>query len=165
MPGGLAHRILGRHSLAHAVVQIRVRLQIGKSLMAASDDPLFLGLRGPSGREFRLDLQKGRSRRRGHDDVYVLGSPEDPDTNIRHPEFNDPTAPVLDVDSIFSLYLRKGFEPIPNARGRRSCPHANRRRGSGVAPGGLPARRARLSSRGRSPIRGHPRWQPARRSG
>ena len=37
----------------HPVSQINVRLLVGASLLSASDDPLYLGLRGPGGREFR----------------------------------------------------------------------------------------------------------------
>ena len=99
------------------VVRITVRLHVGDSRMAASDDPLFVGLGGPAGREFRLDLAKGRSRRRGAEDVYVLGAPDDPDTNVAHPELNDPTSPALSADRASSVYLRKGTEPIPNVRG------------------------------------------------
>lgn len=102
--------------MAASVVRIRVRLAVGDSRMAASDDPLFLGVRGVCGREFRLEFKKGRSRRRGKVDLYVLGSAEDPDTNVAHPEFNDPNTPVIAADSITSVYLRKGFEPIPNVR-------------------------------------------------
>jgi len=85
--------------------------------MAASDDPLYLGLNGPCGREFRLELQKGDARRRGQEDLYVLGEPEDPESNVEHPELNDPTVPPIDAASITGVYLRKGFEPIPNVRG------------------------------------------------
>jgi len=106
-----------RSPLAAKLVRIRVRLVVGESRMAASDDPLFLGLAGPCGREFRLELAKGHARRRGHEDIYVLGKPDDPDTNVAHPEFNDPTTPPIDAKSIASVYLRKGFEPIPNVRG------------------------------------------------
>jgi hypothetical protein len=86
--------------------------------MAASDDPLFLGLRGPAGREFRLALAKGKGHalRRGSEDRFVLGAPDDPATNVNHAEFNDPTAPGIDAEGIETLYLRKGFEPIPNVR-------------------------------------------------
>lgn len=99
-----------------AVSRIAVRIQVGPSLMAASDDPLFLGLRGGSGREFRLSLARGRSLRRGREDRYVLGSPGDPETNVEHPELNDPGTPPLDAAAIDSVYLRKGLEPIPNVR-------------------------------------------------
>jgi hypothetical protein len=105
------------HLLAGKLVRIRVRIKVGESRMAASDDPLYLGLHGPCGREFRLDLQAGRARRRGNEDTYVLGQPEDPETNVEHPELNDPTAPAIDAASVTGVYLRKGFEPIPNVRG------------------------------------------------
>jgi hypothetical protein len=100
------------------IVRIEIRVAVGESLMAASDDPLFLGLRGPAGREFRLALAKGKGHalRRGSEDRFVLGAPDDPATNVDHAEYNDPTAPVLDAQGIESLYLRKGFEPIPNVR-------------------------------------------------
>ena len=98
------------------IVRIEIQVVVGKSLMAASDDPLFLGLRGPAGREFRLVLAKGKALRRGSEDRFVLGAPDDPATNVNHAEFNDPTTPVLDAQGIETLYLRKGFEPIPNVR-------------------------------------------------
>jgi hypothetical protein len=103
--------------LTGKLIRIRVKIKIGESRMAASDDPLFLGLHGPHGREFRLELQSGRASRRGHEDVYVLGQPEDPETNVEHPELNDPTAPPIDAASVIGVYLRKGFDPIPNVRG------------------------------------------------
>lgn len=102
--------------MADAVTRIRVRLLVGDSLMAASDDPLFLGIRGPHGREFRLDFAHGRPLRRGGEDVFVLGAPDDPETNVAHPDLNDPTRPSIDPAGITSGYLRKGFEPIPNVR-------------------------------------------------
>jgi len=103
--------------VAGKLVRIRVRIKVGQSRMAGSDDPLYLGVHGPWGREFRLELQQGHARRRGHEDVYVLGPPDDPDTNVEHPELNDPSAPSIDAASITGVYLRKGFEPIPNVRG------------------------------------------------
>ena len=103
--------------MAGELVRIRVRLKVGESRMAASDDPLYLGLYGPCGREFRLELQKGRARRRGQEDLYVLGQSEDPETNVKHPDLNDPTVPPIDVASVTGVYLRKGFDPIPNVRG------------------------------------------------
>jgi hypothetical protein len=103
--------------LAEKVIRIRVRLMVGESRMAASDDPLYLGLHGPCGREFRLELEKGHARRRGHEDLYVLGVPDDSETNVEHPELNDPTVPAIDAASVTGVYLRKGFEPIPNVRG------------------------------------------------
>ena len=98
------------------IARIQVRLRVGESLMAASDDPVFLGLRGGCGREFRLRLAKGRSLRRGHEDHFVMGQPEDRATNVDHPELNDPTTPPLDAALIASVYIRKGFEPVPNVR-------------------------------------------------
>ena len=103
--------------MAGKLIRIRVRLKIGESRMAASDDPLYLGLQGPYGREFRLELQKGHARQRGHEDIYVLGEPEDPETNVEHPELNDPAVPPIDAASVTGAYLRKGFDPIPNVRG------------------------------------------------
>ena len=103
--------------MAGKLVRIRVRLKIGESRMAASDDPLYLGLHGPFGREFRLELKKGHARRRGHEDLYVLGEPEDPETNVEHPELNDPSVPPIDAATVTGVYLRKGFDPIPNVRG------------------------------------------------
>lgn len=102
--------------MAQKVLGIRVRLQVGSSLMAASDDPLFLGLRGRCGREFRLLLAHGRSLRRGQEDVYILGAPGGEKSNVAHPEFNDPASSTIDAASITGAYLRKGLEPIPNVR-------------------------------------------------
>jgi len=98
------------------IQRIAVRLRVGEHLLAASDDPLFLSLRGPSGREFRLALKHGRSLRRGAEDHFVLGPPDDPETNVAHAELNDPTSPPLDASQITGVFLRKGFEPIPNVR-------------------------------------------------
>ena len=42
--------------------------------------------------------------------------PDAPDTNVAHPDLNDPTEPPLDASAIAGFYLRKGFEPIPNVR-------------------------------------------------
>ncbi len=98
------------------IVRIAIRLKVGTSLMGGSDDPLFLGLTGPAGREFRLRFAHGRSLRRGAEDRFVLGAPDDPETNVAHPDFNDPTNPPLEADEIQRVYLRKGFEPIPNVR-------------------------------------------------
>ena len=100
------------------IVRIAVRIQVGSHLMAATDDPLFLGLRGPAGREFRLLPATGRALRRGGDDHFVIGAPDDPATNLEHPELNDPTSPALAAADVSGVYLRKGFEPIPNVRGR-----------------------------------------------
>ncbi len=101
---------------AGKVQRIEVRVQVGKDRMAATDDPVFLGLRGPHGREFRLAPKRGHAMRKGHLDEYVLAGPDDPETNIEHADLNDPTAPPLDPDAITGVYLRKGREPIPNVR-------------------------------------------------
>ncbi len=101
---------------AGQVQRIEVRIQVGKDRMAATDDPVFLGLLGPEGREFRLAPRRGHALRRGHLDVYVLGGPEDPDTNVEHPDLNDPSVPPLAAEAITGCYLRKGSEPIPNVR-------------------------------------------------
>jgi hypothetical protein len=98
------------------IQRIAVRIQVGEHMLAASDDPLFLGLRGPLGREFRLALKHGKSLRRGAEDHFVFGAPDDPETNVAHAELNDPTSPPLDAAQITSIFLRKGFEPIPNVR-------------------------------------------------
>lgn len=98
------------------VRQIEVRVQVGEHLLAASDDPLFLGLRGPPGREFRLLLAHGKSLRRKAQDRYLLGPPGSSDNNVEHPDLNDPTTPSLDADAITGVYLRKGLDPIPNVR-------------------------------------------------
>ncbi len=100
----------------HAVRRIEVRIRVGQDLLAATDDPLYLGLRGRAGREFRLKPVKGRALRRGGEDRFVLGPPDDPETNVEHPALNDPTHPPLDADEVVSAYLRKGFEPVPNVR-------------------------------------------------
>jgi hypothetical protein len=101
---------------ARPVAQIRVRVLVGSSLLAATDDPLFLGVRGREGREFRLALARGSFLRRGHEDVFLLGAADDPDTNVANPELNDPTSPSLDANAIDGVYLRKGLDPIPNVR-------------------------------------------------
>jgi len=101
----------------HPVRQIEVRVKVGSGLMSASDDPLFLGLRGPGGREFRLALAHGHFLRRGHEDHFRIGAARDRDTNVAHAELNDPTSPAIDAAAIDGLYLRKGLEPIPNVRG------------------------------------------------
>lgn len=98
------------------VTRVEVRLRIGDHLLAASDDPLFLGLQGPSGREFRLELAHGRSLRRKSEDRFVLGPASGSDTNVKQPELNDPTVPPLDAAGITGVYLRKGLDPIPNVR-------------------------------------------------
>lgn len=99
------------------IQRIVVRIHVGAHLLSASDDPVFLSLRGPSGREFRLLLKRGKTLRRGAKDEFVLGAPDDPETNVAHAELNDPTSPPLDAAQITSIFLRKGFDPIPNVRG------------------------------------------------
>jgi hypothetical protein len=106
-----------RSPQSHSISSIGVRLRVGDTLMAASDDPLFLGLSGDSGREFRLALARGKSLRRGQMDHFRLGPPDDPATNVDHAELNDPTTPGIDAETITGVYLQKGFEPIPNVRG------------------------------------------------
>jgi len=97
--------------------QITARIQVGEHILAGSDDPLFLGLRGPTGREFRLVLKHGKTLKRGKENRFVLGSPDDRETNVAHPELNDPSSPALDAAEITGIFIRKGFEPIPNVRG------------------------------------------------
>ena len=82
--------------------------------MAASDDPLYLGLRGGAGREFRLSLSHGRSLRRGAEDRYILAPAGQ--SNVEHTDLNDPTSPQLEAGSVDGVYLSKGFDPIPNVR-------------------------------------------------
>jgi len=101
---------------ARVIQRIVVRLKVGEHILSATDDPVFLGLRGSAGREFRLALHKGKTLRRGSEDRFVLGSPDDPETNVAHPDLNDPTQPALDADEITSAFIRKGFDPIPNVR-------------------------------------------------
>ena len=103
-------------TIGSPVVRIEVRVVVGDGLMAASDDPLFLGIRGPCGREFRLRPAHGSALRRWSEDRFVVGAADDPATNVAHPELNDPTSPPLDADSVTGVYLRKGQEPIPNVR-------------------------------------------------
>jgi hypothetical protein len=98
------------------IQRIVTRIRVGEHILSASDDPIFLGLRGPAGREFRLAYKHGKSFQRGGEDRFVLGDPGDPETNVAHPELNDPTSPVLDAAGISSIFLRKGFDPIPNVR-------------------------------------------------
>ena len=104
-------------ALARPVRRIVVRLRVGSDRMAATDDPVFLGLRGPSGREFRIAPARGRALRRKGDERYVFGAPGDPETNVAHAELNDPTHPAVDAARIEGVYLCKRQEPIPNVRG------------------------------------------------
>jgi hypothetical protein len=100
----------------HAVTRIAVRLLVGSNLLSASDDPVFLGIRGPCGREFRLARTRGPILRRGQEDYFVFGAEAEANTNVAHPELNDPTSPVIDVRTVEGVYLRKGLDPIPNVR-------------------------------------------------
>jgi hypothetical protein len=84
--------------------------------MAATDDPVVLGLSGPGGREFRVKLARGSSLRRGREERFVFAGPGEPETNVANPELNDPTSPPLDAAAIEGVFLQKGFEPIPNVR-------------------------------------------------
>jgi hypothetical protein len=104
-------------AIRHPVERIEVRIQVGDDRMAATDDPVFLGLRGAAGREFRLQPARGPGFRRGAETSFVLASAAAPDTNVAHAELNDPTAPALCADAIESCYLRKGSDPVPNVRG------------------------------------------------
>ncbi len=99
------------------VQKIVVRIHVGEDRMGATDDPVFLGLQGPGGREFRLEFRHGRPLRRGADDQYVLASPDDPDTNVDRAPLNDPTQPGIEAANIRGVYIRKGLSPIPNVRG------------------------------------------------
>ena len=102
---------------AHPVERVIVSVQVGDDRLAASDDPVFLGLRGTDGREFRLAPAKGKAWRRGAKERFVLGGPDDPETNVAYADLNDPGAPAVDGDAIVCAVLRKGLEPIPNVRG------------------------------------------------
>jgi len=103
--------------LADHIQRIVVHLQVGSDRMAGTDDPVFLGLRGPAGREFRLALGKGKAFRRKGEERYVIGAPGDEETNLASPALNDPTTPALAIDQITGVYLHKRQEPIPNVRG------------------------------------------------
>ncbi len=67
------------------VTRITVRIAVGEHKLAACDDPVFLGLGGPVGREFRLDVASGRALRRGKEDFYVLAGKDDADTHVAFP--------------------------------------------------------------------------------
>ncbi|MBW2445874.1 MAG: hypothetical protein JRG83_08110 [Deltaproteobacteria bacterium] len=99
------------------IQRIVLRLQMGSDRMAATDDPVFLGLRGPVGREFRVALGKGKTFRRKGEERYVFGAAGDAEANVANPALNDPTTPALDASQVTGLYLRKRQEPIPNVRG------------------------------------------------
>jgi hypothetical protein len=99
------------------IAKIEVRIQVGNHRMAASDDPLFLCLCGPQGREFRLKLAKGPCLRRGGTDHYVLAAADSPEVNVDFAELNDPCSPPLDLAGVERVSIRKGLNPIPNVRG------------------------------------------------
>lgn len=99
------------------ITRIVVDLQIGSDRMAATDDPVFLGLRGPEGREFRIALARGKSLRRKGEERYVFGPPGDGETNVADAALNDPTNPELDVGQIEGVYLIKRLDAFPNVRG------------------------------------------------
>ena len=105
----------GSGSERNPVERIEVDIRIGEGRMSATDDPIFLGIRGRAGREFRLQHAEGASFRRGADDRYVLAGADA--TNVEYPELNDPTTPALDAADIVGFYIRKGMAPIPNVRG------------------------------------------------
>jgi hypothetical protein len=98
------------------VTKIAVRLLVGANLLSGTDDPVFLGLRGPHGREFRLARARGPILRRGQEDYFVFGAAGEANTNVAMPELNDPTSPEIDAGTIEGVYLRKGLDPIPNVR-------------------------------------------------
>ena len=99
---------------SNPIQSVLVRVQVGSDRKAGTDDPVFLRLAGPGGREFRLCLAKGRTLHRGDLNVFVLGGP---DANVGHAELNDPSAPQLDASGIERVELYKGLAPIPNVRG------------------------------------------------
>jgi hypothetical protein len=101
-----------------AIRRIVVGVHVGTDRLAGTDDPLFLELVGPGGREFRLEFSQGRALRRGALDRFVLGGPNDPETNVANPDLNDPTDPPLDANRVLGISIRKGLDPIPNVRGR-----------------------------------------------
>lgn len=106
------------HTLVrHPVDRISVRIRVGTGLLAATDDPMFLRLIGPCGREFRLLQESGKSLRRGREDTFVLGPPGSPETSVSHPELNDPTNPPLYREEIDRVVLIKRTDPVPNVRG------------------------------------------------
>jgi len=108
---------VGDSKIRNAVERIEVVIQVGEAPMAATDDPVFLGVRGPGGREFRLQHTTGASFRRDTEDHYVLAGARHAATNVEHPEMNDPGVPPIDATAITACYIRKGAEPIPNVRG------------------------------------------------
>ncbi|MBW2269028.1 MAG: hypothetical protein JRH16_10645 [Deltaproteobacteria bacterium] len=102
-------------AIRHPIERIEVRIQVGDDRMAATDDPIFFGLRGAAGREFRLQLARRVGLRRSSDTHFVLAPAAD--ANVAHAELNDPTEPPLCAAAVESCYVRKDSEPIPNVRG------------------------------------------------
>ena len=43
--------------------------------------------------------------------------PEDPETNVAHPDLNDPSSAPLPAAALSRVVLHKDMEPIPNVRG------------------------------------------------
>ena len=99
------------------IERITVQVHVGHDRMAGTDDPLFLRLHGPGGREFRLAKADGSGLKRDADGAYVLGATDAPETNVAHAELNDPTDPPIDIADITGVSLAKGMDPIPNVRG------------------------------------------------
>ena len=102
--------------LPSPIQRIVLELRVGSDRMAATDDPVFLGLRGPAGREFRVALAKGKSLRRKGEERYVFGAPGDGETNVAEPTLNDPTTPAITA-AIEGVYLIKRQDAFPNVRG------------------------------------------------
>ena len=63
------------------------------------------------------DEFNGTALDRGHWCTRLPSGGGAPLSEAGHPEFNDPTAPPIDAASVTGVYLRKGFDPIPNVRG------------------------------------------------
>jgi hypothetical protein len=105
---------LSTQAASNPIETVVVRVQVGSDRKAGTDDPVFLRLAGPAGRDFRLSLAKGRTLQRGDLNVFVLGGP---DANVEHAELNDPTSPVLDGSGIERVEIFKALSPIPNVRG------------------------------------------------
>ena len=99
------------------IERITVQVHVGHDRMAGTDDPLFLRLHGPGGREFRLAKADGAGLKRDAEGAYVLGAADAAETNVAHPQLNDPTQPPVDIADITGVSLAKGMDPIPNVRG------------------------------------------------
>jgi hypothetical protein len=107
----------GRQGAGPWVRKIIVRVTTGQDRMSGTDDPIFLRLMGPGGREFRLDTPRGRGFRRDSLTTFVLAGGDDPEAHLERPEMNDPTSPRLPMSGIEGVGLRKDLNPIPNVRG------------------------------------------------